>query len=100
MKRLLLVFVTIVFTSCSFDNKTGIWKDASNTPASNQASRSITENEEPTRFEDVFVKTGDEVKGLDDIGTVAADSETGESTLHFELWINTSNQDPGPWLNH
>jgi outer membrane protein assembly factor BamB len=56
MKRLLLVFVTIVFTSCSFDNKTGIWKDASNTPASNQAPRSITENEEPTRFEDVFVK--------------------------------------------
>ena len=53
-----------------------------------------------SNLEDVFVKTGDEVKGLDDIGTVAADSETGESTLHFELWINTSNQDPGPWLNH
>jgi septal ring factor EnvC (AmiA/AmiB activator) len=52
-----------------------------------------------SNLEDVYVKTGDKVEILDDIGSVASDAETGESTLHFELWKNTSNQDPKPWLN-
>ena len=56
MKRLLLVFVTVVFTSCSFDNKTGIWKDASNTPLENQSGRLIEENKPGTRYEDIFTK--------------------------------------------
>ncbi len=52
-----------------------------------------------SNLEDVYVKMGDEVDILDEIGSVASDAETGESTLHFELWENTTNQDPKPWLN-
>ena len=52
-----------------------------------------------SNLEDVYVKMGDEVEILDEIGSVASDAETGESTLHFELWKNTTNQDPKPWLN-
>jgi outer membrane protein assembly factor BamB len=64
MKRLLLIFVTIAITSCSFDNKTGIWKDASNTPIENQNPKSITGNNSESRYEDIFVKnkTFDEEK--------------------------------------
>ena len=56
MKRLLLIFIAILFASCSFDNKTGIWKDASNTPVDNQTSDLILENEPETRYEDIFTK--------------------------------------------
>ena len=48
MKRLLLAFVAIVLSSCSFDNKTGIWKDASNIPVDNQPAKSITDNKAGT----------------------------------------------------
>ena len=56
MKRLLLIFVAIVFVSCSFDDKTGIWKDASNTPVDNQTSNQILENEPTIRYEEIFTK--------------------------------------------
>ena len=64
MKRLLLIFIAIVFTSCSFDDKTGIWKDASNTPVDNQTSSQILENEPTIRYEEIFTKnkTYDEEK--------------------------------------
>jgi septal ring factor EnvC (AmiA/AmiB activator) len=52
-----------------------------------------------SNLEDVYVKTGDKVDILEEIGSVASDPETGESTVHFELWKNTENQDPKPWLN-
>ena len=29
MKRLFLISISLLLISCSFDNKTGIWKDAS-----------------------------------------------------------------------
>ncbi len=51
-----------------------------------------------SNLEDVFVKAGDQVSTKETIGRVAADPETGESTLHFELWMDTNNQDPKPWL--
>ena len=56
MKRLLLIFVSIIFVSCSFDNKTGIWKDASNTPIDNQVTRSIERGKSNSRYEDIFIK--------------------------------------------
>ena len=64
MKRLLLIFIAIVFASCSFDDKTGIWKDASNTPVDNQTSSQILENEPTIRYEEIFTKnkTYDEEK--------------------------------------
>ena len=56
MKRLLLIFVTTVIVSCSFDNKTGIWKDASKISKKNQSSKTISDNNLNTRYEDVFLK--------------------------------------------
>jgi outer membrane protein assembly factor BamB len=57
MKRLLLVLAAIVFTSCSFDNKTGIWKDASTTLLEEKDSKSIEPNKPGARYEDIFIKT-------------------------------------------
>ena len=56
MKNLLFVFVAVIVLSCSFDNKTGIWKDATNTLIDNQTTKSITDNKSNTRYEDVFIK--------------------------------------------
>jgi outer membrane protein assembly factor BamB len=56
MKKLLLVFLTTLFISCSFDNKTGIWKDASDIPVDNQITKTITENENNRRYEDIFLQ--------------------------------------------
>ncbi|NDH90882.1 MAG: hypothetical protein EBZ22_08380, partial [Flavobacteriia bacterium] len=38
-----------------------------------------------SNLDEVYVKTGDKVTTKQSIGRVAADPETGESTLHFEL---------------
>ena len=54
MKRLLLIFLAVIVTSCSFDNKTGIWKDASKISKNNQSSKTISDNNLNTRYEDVF----------------------------------------------
>ena len=56
MKRLLIIFVTFVVTSCSFDNKTGIWKDATNIPVENQNKEIINANNQTARYEDVYIK--------------------------------------------
>ena len=57
MKRLLLIFIAILVTSCSFDNKTGIWKDASNTVANNKDSKTIEVSNSNTRYEKIFNQT-------------------------------------------
>jgi outer membrane protein assembly factor BamB len=56
MKRLLFFLIALVFTSCSFDNKTGIWKDASNTPIDTLGTKSISDNKSAIKYEDIFVK--------------------------------------------
>jgi outer membrane protein assembly factor BamB len=56
MIRLLLILPVIVFTSCSFDNKTGIWNDISNIPVDNQTTESITNNKPGQRYEEIFTK--------------------------------------------
>ena len=56
MKRLLLIFVATVVASCSFDNKTGIWKDASNTPVDNKNTKSIIGNTPNIIYENIFTK--------------------------------------------
>jgi len=44
MKRLLIILGVIILASCSFDNKTGIWKDASNIPVEDSGLGSIRRN--------------------------------------------------------
>ena len=56
MKRLLFFLIALVFSSCSFDNKTGIWKDASNTPISTLGTKSISDNKSAIKYEDIFAK--------------------------------------------
>ena len=56
MKRLLLIFLATVVVSCSFDNKTGIWKDASNTPADIQIPESFENNNSNIKEEDILTK--------------------------------------------
>ena len=56
MKRLLLVFVIIVLTSCSLDNKTGIWKDAANISVDNQSPKTIINNNLNKKYEDILKK--------------------------------------------
>ena len=54
MKSLILIFVTLIISSCSFDNKTGLWKDASDIPIDNQFSKSIVNNKLQNQYEDIF----------------------------------------------
>tara|TARA_B110000967_G_scaffold123520_1_gene126086 strand:+ start:392 stop:1744 length:1353 start_codon:yes stop_codon:yes gene_type:complete len=56
MRVFLLFFVTLFATSCSFDNKTGIWKDASDLIVENDIFNTIQDNEENKRYEDIFTK--------------------------------------------
>ncbi|MDC0426371.1 PQQ-binding-like beta-propeller repeat protein [Pelagibacteraceae bacterium] len=56
MKKLLLVFTALALCSCSFDNKTGIWRDASTLPVENKTSESISENLPEIRYENIFSK--------------------------------------------
>ena len=56
MKKLLLVFFLLVLSSCSFDNKTGIWKDALEIPDNSQASKTISDSQPESRYEDIYTK--------------------------------------------
>ena len=55
MKRLTLIFITIMLVNCSFDNKTGIWKDASNIPVEKSTSNTINKQDVNSRYESIFV---------------------------------------------
>ena len=55
MRKILLSVILLVFNSCSFDNKTGIWNNSSDIAVNNQISKSIT-NSSGTRYEDYFIK--------------------------------------------
>jgi outer membrane protein assembly factor BamB len=56
MKNVILIFFISITLSCSFDNKTGIWKDISNIKVDNSSVESIEANTSVTRYEDVFIK--------------------------------------------
>ena len=56
MKRFIIIFIITTLTSCSFDSKTGIWKDASNFPIENQDVISIESGDSKNRYEEVFTR--------------------------------------------
>ena len=56
MKKLFLVLAITTFSSCSFDNKTGIWQDATDIPVNNQVTKTISDSEPEQRYEDIFIK--------------------------------------------
>ena len=47
---------------------------------------------------DVVVKSGQEIKRGQSLGTVFTDPSDGKTVLHFELWEDSKNLDPAPWL--
>ena len=55
MKRLILIFVSLLLFNCSFDNKTGIWKDAANIPVEVSTTNTINNQNVSSRFENVFL---------------------------------------------
>ena len=54
MKRLILIFLITLLTSCSFDNKTGIWKDATIIDADNDISNKIEYENDNNDYVQVF----------------------------------------------
>ena len=56
MKNLILIFIFSMIISCSFDNKTGIWKDASNIPVDKDETELIQKNDPISRYEDLAVE--------------------------------------------
>ena len=47
---------------------------------------------------DVLVKSGENVSRGQKLGTVFTDPGDGKTILHFELWEDSKNLDPTPWL--
>ncbi|MBK5194931.1 MAG: peptidoglycan DD-metalloendopeptidase family protein [Proteiniphilum sp.] len=48
---------------------------------------------------DLFVKQGDKVKTGQSLGRIYTDSDSGISTMHFQLWQKTTKLNPAPWLS-
>ena len=79
MKRYILIFVSLVFVSCSFDNKSGIWKDASDIPLETNDGNSIDSSDSSDskrRYEDIITKEqlfGEE-KNISNLFTIKLDA--------------------------
>ena len=56
MKNIILIFIVIFIVSCSFDNKTGIWKDITDIEQESQETKSIIEDNISPRYESIFTK--------------------------------------------
>ena len=46
----------------------------------------------------IYVKQGQKVKTGEALGKIYTDSDTGISTMHFQLWQKTTKLNPAPWL--
>ena len=68
MKRLLIILGVIILASCSFDNKTGIWKDASNIPVEDSGLGSIQNDNANQRYEEIFTK--DKIYNEEKVGSI------------------------------
>jgi len=56
MKSFISIFFVLTITSCSFDNKTGIWNDADKIPVDNKQAKSIDESTQQSQYEEIFIK--------------------------------------------
>jgi len=54
MIKYIIIFLFFFVNHCSFDNKTGIWKDASQIPIENSDVENI-ENNRVSKYEDIFI---------------------------------------------
>lgn len=51
-----------------------------------------------SKLEEHYVKKGDQVSPLEEIGMVRTDSKTGKTELHFEVWRNQVRLNPKDWI--
>ena len=49
-------------------------------------------------LENTYLKSGDNVKTKQEIGTIFTDKITGKTILGFEFWNNTKKENPKPWI--
>ena len=56
MKNIILIFIAAIIVSCSFDNKTGIWKDITDIEQESQEAKSVIEDKSTPRYESIFTK--------------------------------------------
>jgi len=91
MKRLLLIFVIGLTSSCSFDNKTGIWKDASNFPVEIESTEPL---DNTSRYEDIFIEENqlfNEEKETLNISGIKIDTPIKILTWSEQYAISTNN---------
>ena len=93
MLKILLVLLSIFLSSCSFDNKTGIWKDASKIPVESSGGKSISEDKSNQRYEDIFVKNQifNEEKAPADPKNIIIDEPIKISNWLEEYALSTNN---------
>lgn len=93
MKRLILIFVTLTLANCSFDNKTGIWKDASDIPFEKSTSNSINKKDVNSRYENVFADSQifNEEKELDRNFNFKIEKESRNINWPQEFASNSNN---------
>ena len=92
MKNFILVCITIISVSCSFDDKTGIWRDAATTPVEMQEISSLNENIQ-SRFETVFQKNqifNEEINNLNNI-PLELDAPTSINNWVEKYGLETNN---------
>ncbi len=51
-----------------------------------------------TNLKEVSVQEGDKIQGLQEIGIVKTDSQTGETELHFQIYRDKIPIDPAEWI--
>ena len=93
MLKILLILLSIFLSSCSFDNKTGIWKDASKIPVESSGGKSISEDKSNQRYEDIFVKNQifNEEKAPADPKNIIIDEPIKISNWLEEYALSTNN---------
>ena len=93
MKWLISILVSILLVGCSFDDKTGIWNDASNIPVEISRSDTINKKKVNSRFEDVFIdkKIFNEEKELDKNFNFKIENALDNTNWPQEFASNTNN---------
>ncbi|MFV0238176.1 MAG: murein hydrolase activator EnvC family protein [Flavobacteriales bacterium] len=51
-------------------------------------------------LEEIYVSKGQNVKTKQSLGKVYTDSKTNKTTLNFQIWKNSSKQNPTYWINN
>ena len=90
MKRYCLIFTLLILCSCSFDNKTGLWRDASDIPVDSEVSKSIEGGELKSIYEDVLTKQQTFNEEIDPLDNLSLDFDTPISIANWTEEFGTS----------